>query len=67
METSYLLWSVLFSAVGLGLFIFGRKQRQVIPLMCGIGLMALPYIIPTTTLLVIASIGLIAITYFVRI
>jgi len=38
MNTSLLLWSLLFSSVGLGFFIYGKKQKAVVPLFCGLGL-----------------------------
>jgi hypothetical protein len=45
MSTSVLLWGLLFSSIGLGLFLYGKKQRAVVPLVCGIVLMIYPYFI----------------------
>ena len=67
MNTSMLLWSLLFSSVGLGFFIYGKKQQAVIPLCCGLGLMIYPYFVSNTLLLVAIGIALIALPYFVRI
>lgn len=39
MDTSLLIWSVVFSSIGLGLFIYGKKQKAVVPLFSGLGLM----------------------------
>jgi len=39
MNTSLLLWGLLFSSVGLGFFIYDKKQKAVAPLFCGLGLM----------------------------
>jgi len=44
-STSTLILGVIFGAIGLGFFIYGKKQRVIIPLFCGIGLMILPYFI----------------------
>jgi hypothetical protein len=66
MNTSMLLWSLLFSSVGLGFFIYGKKQQAVIPLVCGLGLMIYPYFVSNTLLLVAIGIALIALPYFVR-
>ena len=61
-----LLWSVLFSSIGLGFFVYGRKQRSLMPLLTGLALMIYPYFVDTVTLLIGAGIVLIALPYFVR-
>ncbi len=66
MTTAQLLWGVLFSSIGLGYFLYGKKQRTVVPLVCGIALMVYPYFISSPTLLVIVGVVLAAIPYFVR-
>jgi membrane protein DedA with SNARE-associated domain len=65
-EVSTLLWGVLFSSIGLGFFIYGKKQRAPVPLVCGIALMAYPYFIPNAIALVAIGIVLTAIPYFLR-
>ncbi|MEZ5565746.1 MAG: hypothetical protein R3F24_09610 [Gammaproteobacteria bacterium] len=67
MDTALLLWGVLFSSIGLGFFIYGRRQRAVVPLVCGVALMVVPYFLSSATLLVIVGIALAAIPYFLRI
>jgi hypothetical protein len=67
MDTSTLLWSLLFSSIGLGFFIYGKKQKAVVPPFCGLGLMIYPYFISNTLLLVAIGIVLTALPYFVRI
>lgn len=62
-----LFLSVLFGSVGFGFFIYGRKQRKVVPLLCGIALMIVPYFIPNTLLLFVVGAVLVAIPYFIRI
>jgi hypothetical protein len=66
MTASSLLWGVLFGSVGLGYFVYGKKQRAVIPLLCGIALMALPYFISSAWLLVVVGAAVAALPYFVR-
>jgi hypothetical protein len=53
--------------VGLGFFVYGRKQKVVVPLVCGLVLMVFPYFIANTILLVAIGAALIALPYFVRI
>jgi hypothetical protein len=61
-----LLWGLLFGSIGLGFFIYGRKQKRVIPLLCGLSLMVYPYFVANTTALVIVGLLLCALPYFVR-
>lgn len=67
MNESTLLWGVLFGAFGLGYFVYGKKQRAIVPLLCGIGLMALPYFVTGAWLLVALGVILAAVPYFIRI
>lgn len=67
MDTSSLLLGMVFSAIGLGFFIYGRKQKVAMPLICGIALMVTPYFVSNNALLVAIGVALIAIPYFVRI
>lgn len=66
MNESWLLWGLLFGSIGLGLFMYGRKQKAVVPLICGLVLMFFPYFVSNTILLVAIGAALIAIPYFVR-
>jgi hypothetical protein len=66
LDTSSLLWGLLFGSIGLGFFVYGRRQRTVVPLVCGIALMIFPYFVSNTILLVVLGVALIAIPYFVR-
>jgi hypothetical protein len=65
-NTSSLLWGVLFGSIGLGFFVYGRRQKVVVPLVCGVALMIFPYFVSNTVLLVAVGVVLIAIPYFLR-
>jgi hypothetical protein len=58
---------LLFGSIGLGFFVYGRKQKVVVPLVCGLVLMVFPYFISNTILLVAIGVALMAVPYFVRI
>jgi hypothetical protein len=62
-----LFLGVLFGSIGFGFFIYGRKQRKVVPLLCGIVLIFVPYFVPNTLLLFFVGAVLVAIPYFIRI
>ncbi|HYP66704.1 MAG TPA: hypothetical protein VEP67_00455 [Thiobacillaceae bacterium] len=67
MTTASLLWGLLFGSIGLGFFIYGRKQRAVVPLVCGLALMIYPYFVSNALLLVMVGVALIILPYFIRI
>jgi len=58
---------LLFGSIGLGFFIYGRKQRAAVPLICGLALMIFPYFVSNSILLVVIGVALIAIPYFFRV
>ena len=66
MNSSTLLCGLLFSSIGFGFFLYGRKQRAVVPLVCGLALMIYPYFIPNVLALIAIGIALAAIPYFLR-
>lgn len=66
MSESWFLWGLLFGSFGLGFFVYGRKQKAVVPLVCGLVLMVFPFFISNTVLLVAIGVMLIVVPYFVR-
>jgi len=50
----------------LGFFIYGKKQRAVVPMVCGLALMLFPYFVSNVMLLVGIGVLLIALPYFLR-
>ena len=61
-----LFFGSVFGSIGLGFFIYGKKQQAVVPLLCGLALMVCPYFIDDTASLMAAGAALMAIPYFVR-
>lgn len=66
MNATQLLLGVIFSSIGLGYFIHGKKQRMTVPLVCGLGLMFFTYFIDSTTMISVIGIILSIAPYFVR-
>jgi hypothetical protein len=66
MNTSTLLWGLLFSSIGFGFFLYGRKQRAAVPMVCGLAMMIYPYFVPNVLALIAIGIVLAAIPYFLR-
>jgi hypothetical protein len=67
LNEAWLLWGLLFGSFGLGYFMYGKKQKAVVPLVCGIALMVFPYFVTNTILLVSIGGALMALPYFLRI
>ena len=66
MNPTLLFWGVLFGAIGVGFFTYGKKQKAIVPLCAGIALCIVPYFIANIYLLVLAGVVLIAAPYFFR-
>ncbi|MEA2560445.1 MAG: hypothetical protein QOH06_1949 [Acidobacteriota bacterium] len=66
MDTSLLLWGLIFGSIGVGFFVYGKKQGAIVPLLCGLALMIFPYFVSNVIVLVLIGVALIAIPYFAR-
>ncbi|EKD29121.1 MAG: hypothetical protein ACD_79C00053G0002 [uncultured bacterium] len=66
MNEASILWGVVFGAIGLGFFMYGKKESALVPLLCGLGLMAFPYFVSDTILTVVIGVILMVIPYFIR-
>jgi hypothetical protein len=65
-STAGLLWGVLFSSLGLGYFLYGKKQRVISPMVFGVALMMYPYFLANAWMLFIVGVLLSAGPYFIR-
>ncbi len=66
MDQSTLLWGTLFGGIGVGFFMYGKKQKRMVPLVCGLALMGFPYVVTGTLALVLVGAVLMAIPFFIR-
>ena len=66
MNSTQLLLGVILSSIGLGYFLYGKKQKMTVPLVAGLVLMVFPYFIESNALL--SGIGLLLsiVPYFLR-
>ena len=55
---------MLFGSVGLGFFIYGKRQSAISPMACGLALMIYPYFVSSVIVLVIIGLVLVALPYF---
>jgi hypothetical protein len=66
MHEAQLLWGLLFSSIGLGFALYGKQQRAIVPLLCGVALMVYPYFVANIALMIGIGAALCAIPYFFR-
>lgn len=61
-----LLLGLLFSLIGMGYCMYGRRQRAIAPMVFGVALMVFPYFVGSVWLMVLVGTGLAAAPYWVR-
>ena len=66
LNAHYLVASLIWSSVGLGLFIYGKKQQSMVPLFGGLLLIGLTYFIDSAVYLSLAAIALLAGAYWLK-
>jgi len=66
MDTTIMLWALLFGSIGLGYFIYGRRQSNPLVRYTGITLMVYPYFISDTLVLVAVGVALLFVPKFVK-
>jgi hypothetical protein len=65
-STALLVWGLLFSSIGLGYFVYGRRQGANVPLVCGIALVSFPYFVPSVVPMVGIGGLLVALPFVLR-
>ncbi|MFC1505306.1 hypothetical protein ACFL5W_02185, partial [Thermodesulfobacteriota bacterium] len=60
MNTSTLMGGIIFGSIGLGFFVYGKKQKALVPILSGIGLMLFPYFIANIYIMILAGVILAA-------
>lgn len=65
-STATLIWNVFFSVVGAGYFVYGKRQQETAPLICGLVLMVFPYFITNPWALFIIGTILMGLPFYFR-
>lgn len=63
-NTSFLLASLLWGSVGVGYFIYGKKQGAMMPMIGGILMIAVSYLVSSWLLMSLFSIALMVAIYW---
>ena len=68
MDTSTaLIVGLLTGAFGVGYFVYGKRQQQIVPLIAGVALCVYPYFVDNFVLSLVVAAVLLAAPFFIRI
>ena len=65
-DAALLLTGVLFSSIGLGYLIYGRRQKHKVAFYTGISLMAYPYFVTDITQMLVVGVLLMTVPRFLQ-
>ncbi|MDF1764479.1 MAG: hypothetical protein P1U57_13800 [Oleibacter sp.] len=65
-DMTVLFLGVVFSSLGLGYFIYGKKQELPVVKYAGVVLMVYPYFVTDKVLLIVIGLGLMALPRFLK-
>lgn len=65
-STPTIFLSVIFSAIGMGYIVYGKKRQQAAAFICGVALCAYSYFVPNTILVIIIGVVLMILPYYLR-
>ena len=66
MDTAILVWGLIFSSIGIGYFIYGRRQSNMVVRWCGLALILYPYLMTDALTMVAVGVGIMLIPRFVE-
>ena len=66
MSFAWLFWGLVFSSIGMGYFVYGKKQARIAAIGSGLALMIYPYFVGNLWLMFGVGLALMAVPYFVR-
>ena len=64
-KAELLFASLIWGSVGVGYFIYGRKQQEIVPLIAGLVMIAASYVVGSALLMSMISIAIIAAVYLI--
>jgi hypothetical protein len=65
-SASSLLVAVVAGALGVGYFVYGKKEAEPVPMLAGAGLCIVPYFIDNLLVLILVCAALLAAPFFFR-
>lgn len=65
MDVNWLLLSMVYSTIGLGMFMYGKKAVRFVPLVAGLLLMIVPYFLSSLLWMTVVSVIIMASPFFI--
>lgn len=62
-DTKFLFASLLWGSIGVGYFIYGKKQRELMPMLGGVAMIAVSYFVSSALLMSLVSSALMVAVY----
>ncbi|MFA6012059.1 MAG: hypothetical protein WC799_18855 [Desulfobacteraceae bacterium] len=66
MDSTQLFLGLIFGSVGMGFFVYGKKQGKMIALISGISLCVIPYVVSNTIVLTVLGLLLVGLPFVFR-
>ena len=63
LDVNWLFASLIWGSVGVGCFIYGKRQQSIVPLMAGIMIVAVSYFAESALSMSLYCLGLMAVAY----
>ena len=63
LDPNFLFASLIWGSIGVGYFIYGRKQQSIVPLIGGILMVTASYLVGSAWLMSVIGVGLMAVVY----
>ncbi len=64
-DANFLFASLIWGSVGVGYFIYGKKQREPVPLVGGVVMIGVSYFVASALLMSLVSLAIMAAVFFV--
>ena len=65
-DSTSLIVGLIFGSIGVGYCIYGKKQSHLVAFLAGVFLIGLPYAIDNNTVLIVASLTIMALPKFIK-
>ncbi|MEH6358824.1 MAG: hypothetical protein V7745_07530 [Pseudomonadales bacterium] len=65
-NTAIILWALLFGSIGVGYFIYGKRQGQPVVRYTGIALILFPYFVREELAMILVGISLLLLPYVIK-
>ena len=61
-----LMWTMVLGSIGLGYFVYGKKQHLIVPMLAGAGLCIYPYFVSGLAGTIVIALVLIVVPWLIR-